>query len=95
MSKAQEELELPQLILIDESPKQWFKTRDRDCWTRKRLVSQGLGADKTMRHLVPSWQEMDVVESMKKAPDLLKNFTDALPDESYASTSNIKPTFTC
>ncbi|XDV20661.1 hypothetical protein PO909_025953 [Leuciscus waleckii] len=46
---------------------------------------------KKTRHLVPTWQDMDVLESMNKALSPLKEFTDALSGELYPSVSYLKP----
>ena len=43
------------------------------------------------RHLVPTWQDLDVLESTNKAVKSLQEFTDALSGESYVSVSYIKP----
>ncbi|XP_076137121.1 E3 SUMO-protein ligase ZBED1-like [Alosa pseudoharengus] len=50
-----------------------------------------LGSDKKSRHLVPPWQDLDVLESINKAVKPLQEFTDALSGESYVSVSYIKP----
>ncbi len=46
---------------------------------------------KKQRHLAPSWQDIDVLESVCKALNPLADFTDALSGEEYASVSYLKP----
>ena len=50
-----------------------------------------LGSDKKSRHLVPTWQDIDVLESVNKAVRPLLDFTDALSGEAYVTVSYIKP----
>ena len=40
---------------------------------------------------MPTWQDLDVLESTNKAVKSLQEFTDALSGESYVSVSYIKP----
>lgn len=42
-------------------------------------------------HLLPSWQDLEVLESVNKALSPLQDFTDALPGERYVSISCVKP----
>ncbi len=42
-------------------------------------------------HLVPSWQDLEVLESVNSALAPLKDFTDILSGESYVTVSTIKP----
>ncbi|XP_056097499.1 E3 SUMO-protein ligase ZBED1 [Rhinichthys klamathensis goyatoka] len=58
---------------------------------QEKAISQVLKADRKARHLVPSWQDIDVMESVKKALSPLKDFTDALSGEDYVSVSYVKP----
>lgn len=48
-------------------------------------------ADKKTRHLAPSWQDVDVLESVCKALNQLADFTDVLSGEEYVSVSYLKP----
>ncbi|KAL2098424.1 hypothetical protein ACEWY4_007631 [Coilia grayii] len=58
---------------------------------QEKAVSQVLLADKKARHLVPSWQDMALLESLNKALAPLFEFTDALSGEKYVSVSFLKP----
>ncbi|KAJ8333502.1 hypothetical protein SKAU_G00415100 [Synaphobranchus kaupii] len=93
LSKAQTELKLPLQKLITESPTQWGSRLNmiERVLDQEKAISQVLKADKKTRHLVPSWQEIDVIESVKKALSPLKDFTDALSGEDYVSVSYVKP----
>lgn len=57
---------------------------------QEKAIARVLGADKKSRHLVPTWQDIEVLESINKAVKPLQDFTDALSGEGYASVSYIK-----
>ena len=57
---------------------------------QEKDISQVLRAERKTRHLVPSWQEMDVLESVSKTLGPLIEFTDALSGEEYVSVSYLK-----
>ncbi|KAF7646104.1 hypothetical protein LDENG_00193540 [Lucifuga dentata] len=58
---------------------------------QEKAIARVLGSDKKTRHLVPTWQDIDVLESVKKAVSPLKEFTDTLSGETYMSVSYLKP----
>ncbi|XP_039505675.1 E3 SUMO-protein ligase ZBED1-like [Pimephales promelas] len=87
LAEAQEELQLPQHALITSCPTRWGSTQqmiDRVLEQQKAL-SQVLSADRKTRHLVPQWQDTDVLESVSKALGPLQEFTDALSSENYST----------
>ena len=46
----------------------------------------------SMRHpMIPTWQDLDVLESIKTAPDPLSDFTDVLSGEDGVTVSSVKP----
>ncbi len=51
---------------------------------QQRAISDILSRDRKSRHLVPSWQDLDVLESINQA---LQEFIDALSGERYLSVS--------
>ena len=53
-----------------------------------RLV---LYADRSAFHLIPTWQDIDVMESIDKAPSPLHELTDILSGEWYVTVSAIRP----
>lgn len=59
---------------------------------QESAIARVLGSDKKCRHLVPTWQDLEVLESVNKAVKPLQDFTDALSGESYVTVSFIKPT---
>ncbi|KAF0028001.1 hypothetical protein F2P81_019088 [Scophthalmus maximus] len=58
---------------------------------QEKALVRVLGSDKRSCHLVPTWQDLDLLESINKAVKPLQEFTDALSAESYVSVSFIKP----
>lgn len=89
----QQELKLPEHQLISESPTRWGsrqKMIDR-ILEQEPAIAQVLKADRKTRHLVLSWQELDVLESVNKALKPLVEFTDALSGEQYVTVSFVKP----
>lgn len=80
LTQAQRELKLPEHNLIAECPTRWTKA-----------ISQVLSGDRYARSLIPTWQDIDVLESIHKAPHPLLEFTDALSGEEYVSISYLKP----
>lgn len=86
-------MKLPQQKLITESPKRWGSKLAiiERVLDQEKAISQVLKADKKTRHLVPSWQDLDVMESVKAALGPLRDFTDALSGEDNVSVSYVKP----
>ena len=68
MADAQAELRLPPHRLITETPTRWGSRHKmiQRVIEQEKAISQVLRAEKKTRHLVPSWQEMDVLESVSK-----------------------------
>ncbi|XP_059418261.1 E3 SUMO-protein ligase ZBED1-like [Carassius carassius] len=58
---------------------------------QQRALSQVLSENRSTRHLVPSWQDIEVLESVNKALKPLQDFTDALSGEEYVSISYLLP----
>ncbi|KAK0138597.1 DNA-directed RNA polymerase III subunit RPC1 [Merluccius polli] len=56
-----------------------------------KAIAQVLSDDRKARHLIPRWQDTDVLESITKALQPLTEFTDALSSEKYVSVSFVKP----
>lgn len=93
LADAQAELNLPSHQMITESPTRWGSRQKmiERVLEQEKAISQVLGADKKTRHLVPTWQDIDVLESVSKALSPLMEFTDALSGEEYVSVSYLKP----
>lgn len=58
---------------------------------QSKALSQVLSEDRKTRHLVPTWQDTEVLESINAALHPLQDFTDAFSGESYVSVSYLKP----
>lgn len=58
---------------------------------QERAIVRVLGADKKTRHLVPTWQDLEILDATNKAVKPIQDFVDALSGESYVSVSYIKP----
>ncbi|XP_038129439.1 E3 SUMO-protein ligase ZBED1-like [Cyprinodon tularosa] len=93
LKQAQEDLNLPQQSMVTECPTRWGsrqKMIERVLGQSKALC-QVLSEDRKTRHLVPTWQDTDVLESVNNALGPLQEFTDALSGEDYVSVSYLKP----
>lgn len=93
LATAQQELNLAAHQLISESPTRWGSREKMIEWVleQEQAISQVLAADKKTRHLVLTWQDLEVLESVHKALKPLLEFTDALSGESYVTVSYVKP----
>ncbi|XP_052413836.1 E3 SUMO-protein ligase ZBED1-like [Carassius gibelio] len=93
LKKAQRELNLPEHGLITECPTRWGTKQQmmERILEQQRALSQVLSENRSTRHLVPSWQDIEVLESVNKALKPLQDFTDALSGEEYVSISYLLP----
>ena len=91
--EAQSNMSLPQMKLKTESPTRWGSrlAMIERALEQEKAISHMLKSDKKTKHLAPTWQDMDIMESMKKALAPLRDFTDALSGEDYVSVSYLKP----
>ncbi|XDV25933.1 hypothetical protein PO909_029757 [Leuciscus waleckii] len=89
----QNDLGLPKHVLTTEMPTRWGSRQMmiKRVLEQERAISQVLKADKKSRHLVLSWQDVDVLEAVNKVLSPLQDFTDALSGEQYVSVSYLKP----
>ncbi len=90
---AQEQLKLPQHKLITESPTRWGSRQHmiERFLKQEKAIHHVLTADKKHRHLVPTWQDVEVLEAVSKALGPLLEFTDALSGELLVTVSYLKP----
>lgn len=89
---AQKELSLPSHSIITECQTQLGSrqmTISRILEQQKAL-SQDLSEDKKARHISPTWQDVDLLESVSKSLGPPLDFTDALSGD-YISVSCVKP----
>ncbi|KAL4008252.1 hypothetical protein ACER0C_002104 [Sarotherodon galilaeus] len=93
LKKAQQKLNLPEHTLITECPTRWGSRQKmiERVLEQQRSISDVISADKKSRHLIPTWQDLEVLESVNQAFHRLQDFTDALSGESYVSVSYVKP----
>ncbi|XP_062312234.1 E3 SUMO-protein ligase ZBED1-like [Osmerus eperlanus] len=93
LKKAQAEYHLPFHRLITETPTRWGSRQlmIQRVLEQEKALSQVLKVNRKTRHLVPTWQDRDVLESISKTLGPLLEFTDALSGEEYVSVSYIKP----
>ncbi|KAI3355862.1 hypothetical protein L3Q82_004415 [Scortum barcoo] len=94
LTAVQAELGLPVHQLITESPTRWGSRQAmiQRVLEQERAISRVLGSDKKCRYLLPTWQDVEVLEPVNKAVKPLQDLTDALSGESYVTVSFIKPT---
>ncbi|KAM3842884.1 E3 SUMO-protein ligase ZBED1-like [Diretmus argenteus] len=81
-------------VLITESPTRWGSRQAmiERVLEQEKAIARVLGSDKKCRHLILTWQDLEVLESVNKAVKPLQDFTDALSGETYVTVSFIKPT---
>lgn len=93
LKAAQEELGLPQHKLVTESPTRWGSRQRmiQRLLEQEKAITQVLAAERSTRHLVLKWQDVDVLDAVSKALGPLLDFTDALSSESYVTVSCLKP----
>lgn len=93
VKEAQQEHNLPEHSLITECPTRWGSRQKmiERVLEQHLALSAVLSEDRKSRHLVPTWQDLDVLESVNQALQSLQEFTDALSGESYVSVSYVKP----
>ena len=58
----------------------------QEAWIRQLLAT-----DRKHLHLIPTWQDLNVLESIRGALGLFKDFTDMLSGEKKVTVSAIKP----
>lgn len=91
--EAQRELKLPEHSLITECQTRWGSKEMMIGRVLEQIkaISQVLSGDRYARSLIPTWQDIEVLESVHKALHPLLDFTDALSGEEYVSISYLKP----
>ncbi|XP_051568269.1 zinc finger BED domain-containing protein 4-like isoform X2 [Myxocyprinus asiaticus] len=94
LSEAQKDLKLPEHKLKTECPTRWGSKQAMIAWVleQQSAISCVLSMDKKVRHLVPTWQDIEVTEVVNNSLSSLAEFTDALSGEQYVSVSYyVKP----
>ncbi|XP_043091960.1 E3 SUMO-protein ligase ZBED1-like [Puntigrus tetrazona] len=93
LREAQRELNLPEHAMVTDCSTRWGSTQKMIARVleQQNALSKVLSTDRKVQHLLLSWQDLEVLESVNKALSPLKDFTDALSGESYVSISCVKP----
>ncbi|XP_061584717.1 E3 SUMO-protein ligase ZBED1-like [Cololabis saira] len=93
LAEAQKELKLPEHKLKTECPTRWGSRQAMIQRVLEQLpaISHVLSSDRKARHLIPTWQDVEVLEAINNALSPLTDFTDALSGEQYVSVSSVKP----
>eukprot|EP00064_Thunnus_orientalis_P010753 superscaffoldBa00001487_g10780 len=52
---------------------------------QQRAIAHVLSTDRKVLHLIPPWQDTDILEAINKSLNPLTEFTDALSNEKYVS----------
>ena len=93
LTKAQSDLGVPQHSLVTVCSTRWgsqLKMIDR-ILEQEACIRQVLTVEHKNAHLIPTWQDLDVLESLKAALGQLDDFTDMLSGEQKVTVSAIKP----
>lgn len=93
LAEVQIQMGLPAHQLITESATRWGSRQQMisRVLEQERALTKVLSADKKSRHLVPTWQDIEVLEAVQKALKPLQDFTDALSGEEYVTLSYVRP----
>ena len=93
LNKAQSDLGLPQHSLVTDCVTRWGSQLSMTgrILEQEACLRQVLATDCKNTHLIPTWQDLDVLESMQAALGPLKDFTDMLSGEMKVTVSAIKP----
>lgn len=93
LSKVQKEHNLPEHSLTVDCPTRWGSSHKMV----SRIIEQEsairavLSADRKCSHLIPRWQDIEVLEAINSALTPVAELTDLLSGEKYISISAVKP----
>ena len=90
---AQEQLGLPKHSLVIDCVMRWGSTQKmvERIVEQKQAIHQVLSQDRKSSHLLPKWQDIEVLEALNAVLDPLATFTDTLSGETQVTVSCIKP----
>ena len=93
LMEAQREFGLPEHSLVTDCQTRWGSTQKMigRVLEQEKAIRKVLGGDRKTSHLVPTWQDLDVLESLNSILAPLSDFTDMLSAEDYVSVSAILP----
>ena len=93
LTKVQTDLGIPHHSLIIDCQTRWGSLQKMisRVLEQEKALRQVLSVDRKTAHLVPTWQDLEVLESINKALAPLADFTDILSGEKYATFSAMIP----
>ena len=91
--EAQQALSLPQHSLVVDCATRWGSTQFMIAriLEQKEAIRRVLVSDSKNKYLCPTWQDLDVLESLHAVFNPLNDFTDSLSGEEKVTMSTIKP----
>ena len=93
LSSAQTTLNLPQHSLVSDCITRWASQQKmvERILEQEPAIRQVLGTDRKCSHLIPTWQDVEVLQSIHAVLSPLADFTDMLSGEERVTASAIKP----
>ena len=93
LAKAQSDLDLTPHSLVADCATHWGSRQKivSRILEQESSIQQVLSADRKATRLIPTWQDLKVLESMQAALSPLADFTDMLSGEERVTVSTIKP----
>ncbi len=90
---AQERLELPKHSMVTDCVTRWGSIQKMvgRILEQEHALRQVLSGERTTAHLVPTWQDIEVLGSLQAALGPLADFTDMLSGEERVTLSAVKP----
>ena len=91
LTEAQDGLGLPRHSLVVDCVTRWGSTEKmvNRVLEQESAIRQVLGADRKCTHLIPTWQDVEVLESLQAALGSLADFTDMLSGEEQVTLSTL------
>ena len=89
LNEAQRELKLPQHSLVTDCQTRWgsMQRMVSRILEQQKAIHKVLYDDRKHCHLVPTWQDVDVLESLDAVLGTLSDFTDMLSAENFLTVS--------
>ena len=93
LTEAQREFGLLEHSLVTDCQTRWGSTQKmiNQVLEQEKAIRKVLGGDRKSSHLVPTWQDLDDLESLNAALTPFSDFTDMLSTEDYVSVSAVLP----
>ncbi|XDV32938.1 hypothetical protein PO909_003585 [Leuciscus waleckii] len=93
LQREQVEHNLPQHCLVLDCPTRWGTKQKMVARVLEQVpaIRRVLMDDRRSQHLIPTWQDIEVLESINAALKKVADFTDALSCEKTVTASSVKP----